>query len=143
VDDIPPVERHIAFDLARRGFLVAPVVVAVAALARGAGGALGAALALAIVLANFVAAALSVGWAAKRSPKAAGGVALGGFVVRLGVILVAMLALRDWSAIDFPTFGVTLFVAHLGLVTWESRHVSMSLGAPGLRPRPPVPNGGA
>jgi len=143
VDDIPPVERNIAFDLARRGLVVAPVVVAAAALARGGDGAAAAALALGIVLANFVAAALSVGWAAKRSPKAAGGVALGGFVVRLGVILVAMLLVRDWSAIDFPTFGITLFAAHLGLLTWESRHVSMTLGAPGLRPRPPVPNGGA
>lgn len=143
MDEIPPVERHIAFDLAKRGLWVAPVVILVAGLARGFDGALGAAAALAIVLANFAVAAVSVSWAAKYSPKATGGVALGGFVVRLGVILVAMILLRRSSVIDFPAFAITLLVAHLGLLTWESRHVSMSLGAPGLRPRPPVPHGEA
>jgi hypothetical protein len=143
VDPTPAVERHIALDLARRGLWVAPVVVAVAAAVRGTDGAAGAAVGLGIVLANFLAAAASMTWAARRSPKVVGGVALGGFVVRLAVILVAMLALRDVPAIDFPTFSVVLVAAHLGLLTWESRHVSMSLGAPGLRPRPPVAHGGA
>lgn len=143
MDDIPPVERHIAFDLAKRGLWIAPAVVIVAGLVRGLDGAAGAAAGLGIVLANFVAAAVSVSWAAKHSPKAIGGVALGGFVVRLAVILGAMILLRRSSTIDFPAFAVTLLVAHLGLLTWESRFVSMSLGAPGLRPRPPVSHGEA
>lgn len=139
MDGEPPVERQIAFDLARRGVWVAPAVVLVAAVVRGADGAAGAALALGIVLANFVTAALVVGWAARHSPKVVGGVAVGGYVVRLGVIFVALLLLRDASFVDFPTLGITLVAAHLGLLAWESRYVSMTLGAPGLRPRRPVP----
>ena len=143
MDPIPAVERDIALDLTRRGLLVAPVAVLAAGLLRGFDGALGAAGAVTIVLGNFCAAAFSVSWAARKSPKAAGGVALGGFVGRMAIILVAMFAVREIDAIDFPTFAVVLLATHLGLLAWEARYVSMSLGAPGLRPRPPVTPGEA
>ncbi|MDZ4827323.1 MAG: ATP synthase subunit I [Actinomycetota bacterium] len=142
MDEIPSVERDIAFDLARRGLYIAPIVILVAGLIRGVDGAVSAALALAIVLGNFLIAALSMNWAAKSgSAGLIGGVAMGGVVVRLGIILGAMLLLKDASFIDFPTFAITLLGAHMGLLTWEARYVSMSLGAPGLRPSPPVPHG--
>lgn len=139
MDGTPPVERHIAFDLARRGVWIAPAVVLVAALVRGGDGAAGAALALGIVVANFVAAALIVDRVARRSPKVVGGAVVAGYVVRLGVIFAVLLLLRDASFVDFPTLGLTLVAAHLGLLAWESRYVSLSLGAPGVRPRRPVP----
>jgi hypothetical protein len=37
--------------------------------------------------------------------------------------------------------GFTLVGAQLGLLFWETRYVSMTLGAPGLRPRKTVPTG--
>src|SRR5262245_15674516 len=62
VDPIPAVERNIAFDLARRAALVSPVVLLVAFLVAGTEGLLGAAIALAVVAANFLAGALSLAW---------------------------------------------------------------------------------
>jgi hypothetical protein len=138
VDPTPAVERDIAIDIVKRGLLVSPVVIAIAGLVRGVDGALSAAIALVIVLANFLVAALIVSWAAGISLKAAGIAAATGYVVRLGVIVLALFALRNVSWIDFPALGVTLVAAHLGLLTWEAKHVTLSLAAPGLRPKHPV-----
>ena len=138
MDPTPAVERDIAIDIVKRGLLVSPVVIAIAGLVRGVDGALSAAIALVIVLANFLVAALIVSWAAGISLKAAGIAAATGYVVRLGVIVLALFALRNVSWIDFPTLGVTLVAAHLGLLTWEAKHVTLSLAAPGLRPKHPV-----
>jgi hypothetical protein len=138
VDPIPPVERHIALDLARRGLLIAPLVILLAGVLRGFDGAAGAAVGLGIVLANFLIAAYAIGRVAGTTPKLVGAVALGSYVVRLGTILVALLLLRNVDALDFVALGITLVAAHLLLLAWEAPHVSMSLAAPGLKPRPPV-----
>ena len=137
----PQVERDIALDLVKHGLLLAPVVVLVAGLVSGWDGTASAAIALGIVCLNFTLAALSVGWAAKISPVMVGGVALGGYVVRLGLILVALVLLRHVSWIVLPWLGFTLVGAHLVLLFWEMRYVSMSLAAPGLRPRGTIPTG--
>jgi hypothetical protein len=134
VDTAPPVERRIAFDLARHGLLVAPAIVLVAGLLRGVDGAASAALGLGVLMLNFVAAALSLEWGARRGGNALFAVALGGFLLRMMSILVVMLvadALFGWA--DVVVLGVTLFVTHLGLLFWELRSVSFSLAAPGLR----------
>jgi hypothetical protein len=141
VEAQPQVERDIALDLVKHGLLLAPVVVLVAGLVSGWDGTASAAIAFGIVCLNFTLAALSVGWAAKISPVMVGGVALGGYVVRLGLILVALVLLRHVSWIVLPWLGFTLVGAHLVLLFWEMRYVSMSLAAPGLRPRVPVPTG--
>ena len=137
----PQVEREVAFDIVRRGALVAPVIVLVAGLARGWDGAASAAIAIAIVLANFVAAAAIMTRAGRSGPAAIGAAALGGYVVRLGVIFGALFLLRNLSWIDLPTLGFVLVGTHLGLLFWETKYVSLSLAAPGLRPARPSPSG--
>jgi hypothetical protein len=141
VEAQPQVERDIALDIVKHGLLLAPVVILVAGLVSGWDGTASAAIALGIVCLNFTIAALSVGWAAKISPEMVGGVALGGYVVRLGLILVALVLLRHMSWIVLPWLGFTLVGAHLALLFWEMRYVSMSLAAPGLRPRGTLPTG--
>jgi hypothetical protein len=134
VDATPPVERSIALDLSRHALYVAPAVVLVAGLVRGVDGAASAGLGVALAAANFLATAASLGWAARRSSTAVAVVAMGGFLARMGALLAAMLladALLGW--VDLVTLGLTLFVAHLGLLFWELRSVSLTLAAPGLR----------
>jgi ATP synthase I subunit len=133
----PPVEREVALDLVRRGLMVAPVIVLVAGLIRGWDGAASAAIAIGIVVVNFLAAAAIMDRAAKSGPTALGAAALGGYIVRLGVILVALVLLRHVSWIDMPTLGIVLVGTHIGLLTWEAKHVSLTLAAPGLRPARP------
>jgi hypothetical protein len=141
VDPAPPVERRIAVDLARRGLLVAPVIVLFAGLLRGVDGAASAALGLAVLVLNFLAAAISLEWGARRGGNALFAVALGGFLFRMVSILVVILvaqALFGW--VDVVVLGVTLFLTHLGLLFWELRSVSFSLAAPGLQRDRPTPS---
>jgi hypothetical protein len=141
VDPQPAVERDIALDLVKHGMLLAPVVILVAGLVSGRDGTYSAPIAFGIVCLNFTLAAVSVGWAAKISPVMVGGVALGGYVVRLGLILVALVLLRHVSWIVLPWLGFTLVGAHLVLLFWETRYISLQLAAPGLRPRGIIPTG--
>jgi hypothetical protein len=133
VDATPPVEKRIAFDLARHGLLITPAILLVAGLLRGLDGAASAALGLALLFVNLFLSAVTLDWAARRSPNMLMAVALGGFALRMGSILAVMLiadALFGWA--DVVVLGITLFATHLGLLFWELRSVSFSLAAPGL-----------
>ncbi len=127
-------ESDVARDLARRAGFVAPLVVLGCGLAWGLGGAASAAIGLALVAVNFLASARVIAAAARRSQLAVMGTVLGGYVVRLGLLLGIVLALQQVSWINVAVLVVTIAVTHLALLTWELRSVSLSLGAPGLKP---------
>lgn len=134
VDRPKAYEGEIARDLVRRVLIASPVVLLVAGVLRGVDGVISAAIGLALVAANFLASARLITWVAPRSPGAVMGVLLGGFVVRIGVLFGIALALEQVSWIDVPVLVLTVAVMHLALLTWETRHVSITLGAPGLKP---------
>ncbi len=127
-------EGAVARDLARRALLVTPLVLIGTGVLWGTAGATAAAIGLALVALNFLASATVIGWAAQRSQAAVLGSVLGGYIVRLGVILGVVLALQSASWVNIPVLVVTIAVTHLALVTWELRYVSFSLAAPGLKP---------
>jgi hypothetical protein len=127
-------ERDVAHDLVRRGLPLVPVVLLVAALPWGIDGAASAAFAMALVAANFLLAAALLTWAARISLVLLMGMALGGYVLRLSLILVAVLLVRNQGWVEWVPFGITLIVAHLGLLVWELKYVSASLAFPGLKP---------
>jgi hypothetical protein len=130
----PAVEAEIARDLARRGAYAAPLALAAGALAGGWAGLAGAALALALVVANFLAGAALLTWAGRVSLNLLLVASVGGFFVRLAAITAIGLGVRELGWVHFPTFGIVLVVAHLGLLFWELRSVSLTLAYPGLRP---------
>jgi hypothetical protein len=134
---VPLVEREVALDIVKHGFMVAPLVLLVSAV-RGWAGVASAAIALGIVLVNFLAAAAIMTRAAKSGPTAIGAAALGGYVLRLAVILVALVLLRHQPWIDLPTLGFVIVGTHLGLLVWEMKYVSLTLAAPGLKPARPT-----
>jgi hypothetical protein len=134
VPDAPAVERALAFDMLKRGVWLAPVVIIAATAIWGSAGASSAGVAIALVLVNLLLAALSLSWAASRSLTLLMAVALGGFVVRMSLVTVVMLLLKDRSWIDLTALGVTVLVTHLGLLFWELRYVSASLAFPALKP---------
>ena len=127
-------EGQIAGDLVRRVLIVSPAVILVAALVSGVDGVLSAAIGLVLVSLNFLVSAKLITFTAQRSPGAVMGVVLGGYIVRLGVLFGIALALDTVSWIDIGVLLLTVAVVHLALLTWESRHVSLTLGFPGLKP---------
>jgi hypothetical protein len=134
VPDAPDVERQLAFDMARRGLWVIPAVVAAAGAVWGVEGIWSGLVAVAVVLVNLVLAAVSLSWAARRSLTLLMAVAMGGFLVRMGLVTAVLLAVRNQPWIDLVALGVTVLVTHLGLLFWELRYVSASLAYPALKP---------
>jgi len=135
VPPAPAVERQVAFDMSRRGLLVAPGLVAVAALIWGVHGGESAAFAIACALGNLLLAAALVSWAARISLVALAAAALGGYVLRLALLTGVVFAVRHQGWISWIPFALTLLVTHLGLLLWETRYVSATLAYPGLKPR--------
>lgn len=132
----PAVEREVARDLLRRGLAAGPVLTAVAAAIWGVRGGVSAAFALAVVLANFAVAGVLAGWAGRRSPGWVGGVALGGFALRMAMVTAAVLSVRRADWLEPTALGVCLVACHLALLAWQARHVSLSLAFPALSPPP-------
>ena len=132
--EIPPVERQIARDMARRALPVAPVLVLVGGTFWGWDGALAAAYGVALIVANFLMAAALLAWGARRGPAALAGAALGGFLLRLALLGVAVFAVHPFWHFPVIPLCITLLVTHLGLLFWEMRYVSATLANPGLKP---------
>jgi hypothetical protein len=128
-------EMQIAGDLARKAVLVAGVLVVVSGAIWGVHGALSSAYSVVLVVLNFFAAAALIGWGAKRGGNALMAAVLGGYIARLGVLTVAIVAVKDASWVERAPLFVTLLVTHLGLLLWETRSVSLSLAYPGLKPK--------
>jgi hypothetical protein len=59
---------------------------------------------------------------------------LGGYVVRLTVLLGVLWLVKDLPWVEMVPLAVTLLATHLGLLLWETRYVSLSLAYPGLKP---------
>jgi hypothetical protein len=130
-----PVEQQVAWDMAKRALPVIPVLVALSGAVWGVNGALSSLFAVGLVLANFALAALILARSARISLAVMMGAAMFGYIVRMGLITVAVLAVHNQSWVSIVPLGLTLIVTHLGLLLWETRHVSVSLAFPGLKPK--------
>lgn len=138
--EVDRIELKIALDLARRAAIVAPVAILALGLWRGLDAAAAVVLALAVVVVNWLIAALTLGWAARNSPNLLMGVALFGFIGRLALITAVGVGIKALDIVDWPVFCGTLLVAYAGLLIWELRYVSFSLASPGLRPKASPPD---
>jgi hypothetical protein len=128
-------QRDIALDIARRGAIVSPVLIGLGALGWGAKGALSVLLALAVVLVNFAASAAIVRKATDLPPSSIMMFVLGGFALRMMFVLATITVAGHLSWVSKVPLGLAIVITHLGLLWWETRHVSNSLAYPGLKPR--------
>ncbi len=132
VEGSPEVE--IAHDMVRRALPVAPVLVLICGLIWGVDGALSSAYGIALVLVNFLLAAALLAWAARISPVMLMAATLGGFLLRMTLIVVAVMLVHHASWAVMAPMLMTILVTHVGLLMWETRYVSLSLAYPGLKP---------
>jgi hypothetical protein len=112
----------------RRVVPLAPIALIVAFVAggvvSGSAAAWSAAIAVVIVFLNFVAAALSVAWAARISPMILFAVAMGGFVARLIVYTIALVLLNTLEWFSPLAFALTLVPVTIGLLVVEAKALS-------------------
>jgi len=132
----PAPEVQVSTDLVRRGIYIAPVLIAICGVIWSADGAWSSAYGIGIVLANFSLAAGSIAIAARISLGLMMATVLFGYLVRLGLIFLAVFLVRDAGWVSLPALGATIIVTHLGLLIWELKYVAISLSSPGLKARP-------
>ncbi|MEQ9162632.1 MAG: F0F1 ATP synthase subunit A [Ilumatobacter fluminis] len=130
-----PIEYMISLDIAKKGLVIAPVIVAICALIWGSEGAAGAAVGIGLVVANFLLSAALVSGAARISLGLMMGAVLFGYALRLGLIFLVIVLVRDEPWISLPALGATIIATHLGLLMWELRYVAINLAYPGLAPK--------
>lgn len=133
-DTGPAPEAAIVRDMVKRGLWVGPVLVAIGALIWGTNGAWSATYGLVLVFGNFAMAAMLVSYTAKISYAVMMGSMMFGYLLRLAIISFAVYMVRQASWVELLPLGLTIIVAHLGLLFWELRYVSLSLAFPGLKP---------
>jgi hypothetical protein len=107
----------------------------VCALIWGADGAASSAYGIAIVLVNFALAAGIIAVTARISMQLMMASIMFGYLVRLGLIFLAVYLVKDAGWISLPALGATIIFTHLGLLVWELKYVAMSLAYPGLKPK--------
>ena len=95
-----------------------------------------AAVGVSVAVANAALAAAMVSSAARVSLTLFYVAALGGYLVRLGLITVAVLAVVNQAWVEVVPLSFALVISHLGLFMWEARFVSTQLAFPGLKPVP-------
>lgn len=116
------VEVGLAAGMARHALPLLPVVALGGAIIGGLTGSWSAAVGLLLVVANVVGAARIAKWAASVSPGALYGAALGGYVVRLGLITGFVFVVRD--QVDIVALGLSIVVSQLTLLVWEVRSLA-------------------
>lgn len=135
--DGEPVEIKVTIDMVKHGLMAAPALVGIAGLIWGTSGAWSAAYAIALVLLNFLLSAALISYTAKISLGLMMGATLFGYLIRLGLIMLAVLLVKDAGWISLPALGATIIVTHLGLLIWELKYVAITLAHPGLKPARP------
>jgi len=130
----PAPVMEVARDLARRTTLVAPVFIVLGAVFWQTAGAASVAYGLAIVIVNFLLAAALLAWGGRVSFAMMGAAAMFGFLLRLGLIFLAVLLVKDADWVNMLPLGLTLIIAHLGILFWEMRYIGGTLAHPGLKP---------
>jgi hypothetical protein len=126
----------VGLDMARRSLWLLPLVVIASAAFWGLDGVASTVFGLAIVVVNFVLSAYLLAVTGRISAALMAGAALFGFLLRLGLIFIAVLLVRDAGWVEMVPLGITLIAAHLVLLFWELRHVSGTFAFAGLKPRP-------
>jgi hypothetical protein len=121
------VEAVVAGHMVRRAVVVGPPLVALFWLTRGSDGAAGSLAGIAIVIGNFLLAGAILSVAARLSPAAYHAAALLGFLLRLALISVTMVAVAELADVDRLSMGITVVVAYLVLLSWEA--VAMTRGS--------------
>ena len=87
----------------------------------GTGPAWSATIGVAVVVANFVSSALSIAWAGAISPAAVAAVALGGFFLRIMVLVVALVLLNTLAWFSPVAFALTVVPSTAALLAFEIR----------------------
>jgi len=124
----PEPELQLVRKIAPWGLPATAVAFAVGFLFGGAGAAWSAAIGTAVVTLNLVAHGLSMARAARVSLVAVYAVGLGGFVLRMAVIVALMFGLNAFGWFSPLAFGLAVVPATIALLTYEMKLMASGVG---------------
>ena len=130
----PSPVTQVGKDLVKRGVVIAPVLMVLGLIIWGNQGFWSVGYGVGLILANFALSVVLIASTARISLSLMMAAVLFGFLIRLGVIFVAVWVVKDAGWMNFVALGSTIIITHLGLLFWELRYVSASLAYPGLKP---------
>jgi hypothetical protein len=125
----PEPERELMRRITPFALPAAAVAFVIGTLAGGTAAGWSAAIGIAVVTLNFVANAWSLAWAATISPIIVYAVGLGGFIVRLGIVVVLLVALRQLDWFSTVAFIAALVPATIALLVVEMKLLAGRLQA--------------
>jgi ATP synthase protein I len=111
------------------GLAAVPAAFAIGSLGSGPAVGFSAAIGVVVVLANFAANGWSLAWASTMSVTLVQAVALGGFVVRMGVVLGVIFAFNAMSWFSPVAFGAAVVPGTIALLVFEARLALRGVGA--------------
>jgi ATP synthase protein I len=100
--------------------LVGLVLIVVFGILDGSKGLFGALFGNVVVGAFFSASLIAMGYASRRGPTMLMGAAMATYLVKIVLLGVLLVTLRDTTAFDFQAFGITILV---GMVVWLTGQV--------------------
>lgn len=118
------IEAILARHTVARAVLIGPSLIGAFWLARGAAGAVAAAIGVGLVIGNLLLAGGLLSLAARLSLAMYHAAALLGFALRLGLITVTMLVVARLFEIDRIAFGLSAVISYLVLIGWEATAVA-------------------
>ncbi len=130
----PSPAAQVAKDLVRRGIWAAPILMLIGTAIWGTDGFFSTGYGIGLILFNFALSAFLIASTSRISLSLMMAAVLFGFLIRLGIIFIAVYAVKDAGWMNLVALGATIIVTHLGLLFWELRYVSASLAYPGLKP---------
>ncbi len=122
------VELTLALHTCRRALVVAPVLVAVFWAVRGSGAISGALAGVAIVVGNFLLAGWLLSAVIRRQPLLVPVAAMAGFVVRLGLVALALILATRFLAVDRVSVAMSVMASYMVLLCWEALAISVGRG---------------
>lgn len=134
-ESLDQIEMNIAKDAATFGLPAAGVLAVVFAVFMSSQAAIAVAFAGILVVINLFIAATLMRISARFSSEAMMMGALGGFVVRLVIVFVCALVVRNMEILDFKVWLLSVAIGHIALLSWETYRVSFSLAHPGVKPK--------
>lgn len=129
-------EHEIAADLVRHTAMLTPVAMIVGGLLAGWPGVAGGLLGMIVVAANFLMLARLMSGAGRLGAMGAAAGAMIGYLSLIIFVTILGVIVREIDAIDLRAFVLTVAIAHIVVLAWAVPRVGLTLGAPGLKPRP-------
>ncbi|MPZ69029.1 MAG: hypothetical protein GEU71_05815 [Actinobacteria bacterium] len=114
------IELQMVYRMAKRGAILAPLVVAPFLIWGGPDAGISAAIGIAMALLNLLLSARIIGGVAENSPKLLLPAAMAAFMLGLGVLTAIAFGLEALDFVTFKVTGLVLIGSHLGLVLWEA-----------------------